>query len=114
MTVTAGSPNLVRGGSLWGNLAASEAIDAGVVDVLCSDFRPQTLVQSIFTDTGEPLPTRVNRVSANPADAIGLSETGRLEAGARGNVIVVDPHPTPTVSRVFVDGVEMYRYGPNS
>lgn len=114
MTVTVGSPNLVRGGSLWGNLAASEAIDAGVVDVLCSDFRPQTMLQSIFTDTGESLPTRVNRVSANPADAIGLSETGRLEAGARGNVIVVDPKPTPTVSRAFVDGVEVYRYGPDS
>lgn len=114
MMVTAGSPNLVRGGSLWGNLAAREAIDADLVDVLCSDFRPQTMLQSIFVDTGEPLPTRVNRVSADPAAAIGLADTGRLEPGARANIIVVDPAPTPTVSRVFVDGVEVYRYGPDT
>ena len=32
-----GAPNLVQGGSLWGNLAVEDAIDEGVVDVLCSD-----------------------------------------------------------------------------
>jgi alpha-D-ribose 1-methylphosphonate 5-triphosphate diphosphatase len=111
MTVSMGAPNLVRGGSLWGNLDTRDAIDAGVADVLCSDFRPQTMLQSVFTDTGEPIPARVNRVSAAPAAAVGLSDIGRLESGRRADILVVDPEPTPTVSRVFVGGTEVYRYG---
>lgn len=58
MTTVMGSPNLVRGESLWGNLSARAAIDAGVVDVLCSDYRPASLLESIFVDTGESLPAR--------------------------------------------------------
>lgn len=111
LTVTMGSPNLVRGGSLWGNLDARQAIDAGLVDVLCSDFRPETMLQSLFTDSGEPVPARVNRVTAAPAAAIGLTDRGRLAAGSRADLIVVDPDPTPTVSRVFVAGTEVYRFG---
>lgn len=38
LTVAIGALNLVRGGSLWGNLSTRQAIDADSVDVLCSDF----------------------------------------------------------------------------
>lgn len=110
MTVVMGAPNLVRGGSLWENLDARAAIEAGVVDVLCSDFRPQTLLQAAFAETGEPLHERVERVTAAPARAVGAVDKGRLEPGARADIVVVDPDPTPTVSRVFVDGEEIYRF----
>jgi alpha-D-ribose 1-methylphosphonate 5-triphosphate diphosphatase len=113
MTVTMGAPNLVRGGSLWDNLDAREAIDAGLVDVLCSDFRPQTLLEAAFVDTGEPLHTRVNRVTKGPADAVGLHDRGRLEPGERADIVVVDPDPNPTVSRVFVAGEEVYQFETN-
>jgi len=110
LTDAMGAPNLVRGGSLWENLAVEDAVDADAVDVLCSDFRPGTLLASVFTETGEPLHARVNRVTAAPADAVGLAERGRLEPGARADIVVVDPDPTPTVSRAFVAGREVYRF----
>jgi alpha-D-ribose 1-methylphosphonate 5-triphosphate diphosphatase len=110
MTVAMGAPNLVRGGSLWGNLDASVALEAGLVDILCSDFRPQTLLKSIFSDSGDSVHECVARVSSKPARAVGLNDRGRLESGARADVIVVDPEPSPTVSRVFVAGDEVYRF----
>jgi len=106
-----GAPNLVRGGSLWGNLDAREAIDAGVVDLLCSDYRPQALLASVFVDTGEPLARRVARVTSEPARVAGLDDRGRLAPGARADLIVVDPDPVPTVTRAVVAGRDVYRCG---
>jgi len=104
-----GAPNLVRGGSLWDNLSARDAIEAGVLDALCSDYHPASLLAAPFVDTGEPLSTRVNRVTRNPAEIAGLPDRGRIEVGAKGDLIVVDPSPTPTVERVFVAGSEVIR-----
>ena len=111
MTAAMGAPNLVRGESLWGNLSARAAVRAGVVDTLCSDYHPPSLLAAPFVETGEPLSTRVNRVTRNPAEAAGLHDRGRLEVGARADVIVVDPSPTPSVERVFVAGSEVLRAG---
>lgn len=106
MTTAMGAPNLVRGGSLWDNLSARAAIDDGIVDVLCSDYHPPSLLAAAFVDTGESLPVRVNRVTRNPAEAVGLNDRGRLEVGARADLLVVDTSGPPTVERAFVDGTE--------
>ena len=106
-----GAPNLVRGGSLWDNLSARDAIEAGVLDALCSDYHPASLLAAPFVDTGESLSTRVNRVTRNPADVAGLPDRGRIEVGARADLVVVDPSPTPTVERAFVAGTEAIRTG---
>lgn len=106
-----GAPNLVRGGSQWGNLGTAEAIEAGVVDVLCADYHPPSLLKAPFVETGEPLPERVHRVTAAPAAAVGLTDRGRIEAGARADLIVVDPESGPCVERVFVGGDEVFRAG---
>ncbi len=109
--VVMGAPNLVRGGSLWDNLGARTAIDDGVVDVLCADYHPPSLLAAPFVDTGEPLWTRVNRVTRNPAEVAGLDDRGRIETGARADLIVVDRDETPTVERAFVAGTEVVRMG---
>lgn len=109
VTTAMGAPNLVRGESQWGNLSTADAIDAGVVDALVADYHPPSLLAAPFVDTGEPLPTRVRRVTANPADAVGLDDRGRIEPGARADVLVVDPDPTPTVARAVVAGQSVYR-----
>jgi len=106
-----GAPNLVRGGSLWDNLSARDAIEAEVLDVLCSDYHPASLLAAPFVETGEPLSARVNRVTRNPADVAGLPDRGRIEVGARADLIVVDPSPTPTVERAIVAGSEAIRTG---
>ncbi|MDR9381498.1 MAG: amidohydrolase family protein, partial [Natronomonas sp.] len=85
------------------------AIEAGVVDALCVDYHPPSLLAAAFVDTGEPLPTRVRRVTASPADAVGLDSRGRIETGARADLLVVDPDPTPTVARALVAGRPVYR-----
>jgi len=109
MTTVMGAPNLVSGGSQWGNLESAAAIEADVLDALCVDYHPQSLLAAPFVDTGEPLPTRVARVTKNPADAVGLHNRGRIEEGARADLVLVDTSETPTVSRAFVDGNPVYR-----
>lgn len=103
-----GAPNLVRGESLWGNLSARQAVEAGLVDALCSDYRPRSLLEAAFVDTGEPLPERVDRIAGAPARVAGLEDRGALRPGARADVVLVDPAPVPTVARVFVAGNEVY------
>jgi len=107
-----GAPNLLRGGSMWGNLDAPAAIEAGVVDVLCSDYHPHALLGSIFVDTGEPLTERVARATSAPADIAGLDDRGRLVAGKRADLAVIDPGTRYTVQRVFVAGQETFRARP--
>lgn len=109
LTVAMGAPNLVRGGSQWGNLATADAIEAGVVDALVADYHPPSLLAAVFVDTGEPLPVRVARASATPAAAVGLTDRGRIEPGARADLLVVDREPTPTVRRALVAGRPAYR-----
>lgn len=109
MTTAMGAPNLVRGGSLWDNLSAAEAIGSGLVDVLCSDYHPASLLETVFVETGESLPRRVERVTAAPAAAVGLDDRGRLEPGARADLVLVDSSPPPSVHRAFVAGDEAYR-----
>jgi alpha-D-ribose 1-methylphosphonate 5-triphosphate diphosphatase len=109
MTVAMGAPNLVRGESQWGNLETAAAIDAGVVDALVADYHPPSMLAGAFVDTGEPLPERVARVTADPAVAVGLSDRGRIEAGARADLVLVDRDPSPTVRRAFVAGDPVYR-----
>lgn len=111
MTTAMGAPNLVRGGSQWGNLRTADAIEAGAADALLADYHPTSLLASPFIDTGEPLPDRVARVTHNPADAVDLTERGRITEGARADVIVVDPDPTPTVERVVIAGQDVYHAG---
>jgi alpha-D-ribose 1-methylphosphonate 5-triphosphate diphosphatase len=109
MTTAMGAPNLVRGESQWGNLSTADAIDAGVVDALVADYHPPSLLVAAFIDTGEPLPKRIRRVTANPAKAVGIDDRGRIEAGARADLLLVDRDPTPTVARALVAGRPVYR-----
>jgi alpha-D-ribose 1-methylphosphonate 5-triphosphate diphosphatase len=99
-----GAPNLVQNGSLFGNLDTMSAIDSDVVDILCVDYHPPSLLAAAFVDTSEPLHQRINRVTKNPAEPVGLSDRGRIERGARADVLIVDPDPIPTVDTVFVEG----------
>lgn len=109
MHTAMGAPNLVRGESQWGNLATADAIEAGVVDTLVADYHPPSLLAAAFVDTGEPLPERVKRVTANPADAVGFEDRGRIAADTRADIVVVDADPTPTVTQALVAGQPVYR-----
>ncbi|STM59687.1 putative amidohydrolase [Escherichia coli] len=58
MNVLMGAPNIVRGGSHSGNVAASELAQLGLLDILSSDYYPASLLDAAFRvadDEEQPL-----------------------------------------------------------
>lgn len=108
MTVIAGAPNIVRGGSHSGNVAAAELVRAGKVDALASDYVPAALVEAAFIcadTTGITLPAAVAMISANPADMVALADRGRIAAGKRADLVRVRVHgKLPVVRAVWRAG----------
>ena len=48
LAVYMGAPNVLRGQSSGGHLSAIAAIQAGVVDILCSDYYPAAMLHAVF------------------------------------------------------------------
>jgi alpha-D-ribose 1-methylphosphonate 5-triphosphate diphosphatase len=91
--VLMGAPNVVRGGSQTGNIAAEALIAEGLVDALMSDYYYPALAQSAFalSERGSlSLPQAWEMISATPARIMGLSDRGHLGAGARADIAVVN------------------------
>jgi len=108
MAVVMGAPNVMLGRSHSNNLSAREAIRAGVVDILCSDYYPPAMLQSVFLlhREGLPLHLAVRMVTKNTASVLGLSgEFGSIEPGKAADLIMVGMHgDRPVVERVWVGG----------
>lgn len=114
MWVVMGAPNAYRGGSHSGNLSAVEGIRAGVVDGLAADYHPASLVQCAFKlerDGLLPLNESVKLVSQNIAAMCGLKDRGRLEAGLRADLVLVEEGSCPRVRMTFVAGRQVYNDG---
>jgi alpha-D-ribose 1-methylphosphonate 5-triphosphate diphosphatase len=104
MAVVMGGPNVLRGGSHSGNVAARELIREGLCTGLASDYLPSTLLGAMgrLVADGESMVDAVGLITAGPADLSGLTDRGRLEVGQRADLILVDPRPAwPTVRSVF-------------
>ena len=102
MEIIAGAPNIVRGGSHSGNIAAADLVRAGKVDVFASDYVPAALVEAAFICadiTGVSLPEAVGYITDNPARMSGLPDRGRLEAGLRADLVRVRLHDGQAVIR---------------
>ncbi len=93
LQVLMGAPNIVRGGSHSGNIAARDLAEAGMVDVLSSDYFPFSLLHATFLIAerieGMTLPTAVGLVSRNPAEAVGLVDRGAITPGRRADLVQV-------------------------
>jgi alpha-D-ribose 1-methylphosphonate 5-triphosphate diphosphatase len=91
IAVMMGAPNLIRGGSHSGNVAAQDLAEAGLLDILSSDYVPSSLLASalmvgdLWGDTARGVAT----VTAAPAAAAGLADRGRIAIGARADLIRV-------------------------
>jgi alpha-D-ribose 1-methylphosphonate 5-triphosphate diphosphatase len=109
LSVCMGAPNYYRGGSHCGNLSFSQALEEGLVDIMCSDYHFPTMLASVVRMIAEGMePSRaVNLVSLNPARLLGFDrETGSIEAGKNADLVVFDGKRSfASVSRVFVNGV---------
>ncbi|WP_280550017.1 alpha-D-ribose 1-methylphosphonate 5-triphosphate diphosphatase [Halomonas sp. 11-S5] len=113
LAVMMGAPNVVRGGSHSGNIAAEELVRLGVLDVLSSDYYPAALLDAVFRIAGMaegyPLPQAVATATRTPAEAVGLTDRGRLAPGLRADLLrvrVVDDHPL--VQRVWCAGRQVH------
>nr|CBA33790.1 Protein phnM [Curvibacter putative symbiont of Hydra magnipapillata] len=87
-----GGPNVVRGGSHSGNVAASELAKLGLLDILSSDYVPGSMLSGamrLVRDGLMTLPQAVATVSRTPALATGLSDRGAIAAGLRADLIQV-------------------------
>jgi len=108
MRVIAGAPNLVRGGSHTGNIAAADLVRAGLVDALASDYVPCSLIEAAFALAAAgllALPQAVALVSANPARMAGLDDRGALVAGQRADLLRIRVHDGhPVIRTVWREG----------
>ncbi|SFD05237.1 alpha-D-ribose 1-methylphosphonate 5-triphosphate diphosphatase [Tropicimonas isoalkanivorans] len=91
ISVMMGAPNLVRGGSHSGNVAALDLAQADVLDIVSSDYVPSALLSAalMLGDLWGDLPRGVRTVTRAPADAVDMPDRGRLQIGARADVIRV-------------------------
>lgn len=89
IAVIMGAPNVLRGGSHSGNVAASDLFEAGVLDILSSDYAPSSLLMAAVQlgRTAGNMATGLKTVTATPAEASGLSDRGAIEIGKRADLI---------------------------
>lgn len=109
MYVIGGASNILRGGSLSGNLSMKEAVLNGAVDSLCSDYYPPAIIHSIFKlyhEEGLPLNEAVNLATLNPAKAAGIANhTGSIQTGKDADLLIVKLlDGIPMVTHTFVRG----------
>ncbi|MEM9433892.1 MAG: alpha-D-ribose 1-methylphosphonate 5-triphosphate diphosphatase [Pseudomonadota bacterium] len=99
--VMMGAPNLIRGGSHSGNVAADTLARADLLDILSSDYVPSALLLSALrlAEIWNDLPRAIATVTCNPAHAAGLTDRGVLQTGLRGDVIRVQKIGTSQVLR---------------
>jgi alpha-D-ribose 1-methylphosphonate 5-triphosphate diphosphatase len=89
--VMMGAPNLIRGGSHSGNVAAADLARMGLLDIVSSDYVPSALLTAALRlgDLWGDMARGVATVTQAPAAAAGLADRGHLDIGARADVIRV-------------------------
>lgn len=93
MHVLMGAPNIVRGGSHSGNVAAHQLASHGLLDILSSDYYPASLLDAAFRiadaeDNAFTLPQAIRLVSQHPAQALGLDDRGVIAEGKRADTVL--------------------------
>jgi alpha-D-ribose 1-methylphosphonate 5-triphosphate diphosphatase len=107
IAVMMGAPNLIRGGSHSGNVAAEDLAKADLLDIVSSDYVPSALLLSAFrlAKLWNDLPRAIATVTANPANAARLTDRGALSIGLRGDVLRVrEMVQTPLLCGVWSQG----------
>lgn len=100
-----GGPNVVRGGSHSGNVAAADLARQGLLDILSSDYVPGSLLSAVMRlvhDGILTLPEAVATVTRNPARASGMQDRGELTPGLRADLVQVHMADLPDGSQQAV------------
>lgn len=113
LKVLMGAPNIVRGGSHSGNIAAADLARRGVLDILSSDYYPASLLQAALglaeQDNGYDLPRAIATVSLAPARAAGLDDRGEIAVGLRADLVQAQVHKgQPVIGQVWRQGRRVF------
>lgn len=113
MAVMMGAPNVVRGGSHSGNIAAHELARIGVLDILSSDYCPTSILHAAFVlkklDNDHDLSSAINTITLNPARAAKLDDRGEIAVGKRADLVMVrEVNDYPLVSHVWAKGTRCF------
>jgi alpha-D-ribose 1-methylphosphonate 5-triphosphate diphosphatase len=109
LAILMGAPNVVRGRSHSGNISASDLVEAGLLDILSSDYVPFALLQAAFLlprrIASVSLPQALATVTRNPARAAGLDDRGEIVIGKRADLVRVQINGAlPCVRSVWREG----------
>ncbi|MGY3617581.1 alpha-D-ribose 1-methylphosphonate 5-triphosphate diphosphatase [Bradyrhizobium sp. USDA 10063] len=104
-----GAPNVVRGGSHSGNIAAVDLAREGLLDILSSDYIPSSLLMAALQLPQHvpaiDLASAVRTVTKTPAEAVGLTDRGEIAVGKRADLIRVHiARDLPVVRSVWREG----------
>ena len=112
--VIMGAPNVVRGGSQAGNVAAMDLIRSGICDALVSDYHIPALPLAVWAlvDAGvADMAQAWALVSTGPARALGLSDRGEVAKGLRADLVLVNKS-TRQIDATIAGGRLAYLAGP--
>jgi alpha-D-ribose 1-methylphosphonate 5-triphosphate diphosphatase len=107
LRTTVGANNLLLSKSQSGNINADELLQNGLIDIICSDYNPSSLLPAVFRVArhGSSLPAAVKMATLIPARVMGLNDRGSLTNGQRGDIILVTiTNGYPFVYRIFLGG----------
>lgn len=113
-TIVFGAPNAARGGSHLGSLAAGDMVEAGLCDVLASDyFYPAMLaaISRLDADRRADRSRLWSLVSDGPARAMNLTDRGEIALGKRADLVLMDwsDGHVPAIRGTWVAGRAAYR-----
>jgi len=104
----AGAPNVLRGKSQGNGMSALAAVEADVINVLTSDYLPNSLLPAAFKVHDKldmDLAKAIALISSNPASIDTTQKIGRIETGCIADLIAVQHiADLPVVSQVWIDG----------
>ena len=105
--IVMGAPNIVRGGSHSGNVAAQELARVGLLDILSSDYVPAALLNAAVSlgTLLEDMAAGIRTVTACPADAVGFDDRGRIAPEKRADLVRFAMHDgLPIIKSVWSRG----------
>lgn len=114
MTTAMGAPNALRGESYSGNLSARACHAAGLLDILAADYHPSAILPAVLElakSDREGLAGAARLASANAADALGLTDRGRIATGQLADLVVADDSGVGHVRATFRAGRAIFSDG---
>ncbi|WP_203444569.1 alpha-D-ribose 1-methylphosphonate 5-triphosphate diphosphatase [Microvirga sp. VF16] len=109
MVTIIGAPNIVAGRSHIGNVSGKLLAEEGLIDIVCSDYIPSSLLHALWRLASDPhgpgLANAVAMGSKRPAELFGLADRGEVAVGRRADLLrVAEVNAAPVVRSVWVAG----------